>query len=81
MWKRNFNHVEQLFDYGGAVRKVMYTTNAVESINSSFRKVTKNAQPSFTKSGMAVRFKIGQWSEINCLQMKKLVPVSKNTST
>lgn len=41
MWKRNFNHVEQLFDYGSAVRKVMYTTNAVESINSSFRKVTK----------------------------------------
>ena len=34
-------HVEQLFDYGSAVRNVMYTTNAVESINSSFRKVTK----------------------------------------
>lgn len=42
VWKRNFNHVEHLFDYGSAVRKVMYTTNAVESINSSFRKVTKN---------------------------------------
>lgn len=42
VWKQNFNHVEQLFDYGSAVRKVMYTTNAVESINSSFRKVTKN---------------------------------------
>ena len=41
VWKRNFNHVEQLFDYGSAVRKVMFTTNAVESINSSFRKVTK----------------------------------------
>ena len=41
MWKRNFNLVEQLFDYGSAVCKVMYTTNAVESINSSFRKVTK----------------------------------------
>lgn len=41
VWKRNFNHVEQLFNYGSAVRKVMYTTNAVESINSSFRKVTK----------------------------------------
>lgn len=62
------------FDYGSAVRKVMCTTNAVESINSSFRKVTKKgafpnemhysncsiyAQPSFTKSRMAVRFKIG----------------------
>lgn len=41
VWKRNFNHVEQLFDYGSAIRRVMYTTNAVESINSSFRKVTK----------------------------------------
>ena len=30
-----------LYDYGSAIRKVMYTTNAVESVNSSFRKVTK----------------------------------------
>lgn len=41
VWKRNFPHVEQLFDYGSDIRKVMYTTNAVESVNSSFRKVTK----------------------------------------
>ena len=41
VWERNFKHVEQLFDYPSAIRKVMYTTNAIESINSSFRKVTK----------------------------------------
>jgi len=41
VWKRNFSHVEQLFDYSSAVRKVMYTTNAIEAVNSSFRKVTK----------------------------------------
>ena len=41
VWERNFAHVEQLYDYGSAVRKIMYTTNAVESIHSSFRKVTK----------------------------------------
>lgn len=41
VWERNWKHVEQLFDYGSAVRKIMYTTNAVESVNSSFRKVTK----------------------------------------
>ena len=41
VWERNFKHVEQLFNYGSAVRKVMYTTNAIEAINSSFRKVTK----------------------------------------
>lgn len=41
VWIRNWSHVEQLFNYGSAVRKVMYTTNAIEAVNSSFRKVTK----------------------------------------
>ena len=41
VWIRNWQHIVQLFDYGSAVRKVMYTTNAIESVNSSFRKVTK----------------------------------------
>ena len=41
VWTRNHAHVEQLYDYGSAVRKIMYTTNAIEAINSSFRKVTK----------------------------------------
>jgi putative transposase len=46
VWFRNFRHIEQLFDYGSAVRKIMYTTNAVESVNASFRKVTnKGAFP------------------------------------
>lgn len=43
VWTRNWKHVEQLFNYGSAVRKVMYTTNAIEAINSSLRKVTKKA--------------------------------------
>ena len=41
VWDRNFNHVEQLFDYGSDIRRIIYTTNAVESVHSSFRKVTK----------------------------------------
>lgn len=41
VWKDNFRHVEQLFNYGSEVRRVMYTTSAIESVNSSFRKVTK----------------------------------------
>lgn len=43
VWKRNYAHVEQLYDYGSAVRKIMYTTNAIKAINSSFRKVTKKS--------------------------------------
>lgn len=41
VWVRNWINIEQLFNYGSAVRKIMYTTNAIESVNSSFRKVTK----------------------------------------
>ncbi|MET3682891.1 transposase-like protein [Alkalibacillus flavidus] len=31
VWTRHFHHVEQLFEYGSAICKVMYTTNAVEA--------------------------------------------------
>ena len=31
--ENNFSHVEQLYNYGSAVRKIMYTTNAIESVN------------------------------------------------
>ncbi len=41
VWANHFNHIEQLFDYPSAIRKVIYTTNAIESVNSSLRKVTK----------------------------------------
>lgn len=41
VWENNFQHVEQLFHYGSAVRKALYTTNAIESVNANFRKVTK----------------------------------------
>jgi len=41
IWESNWSHVEQLYNYTDAIRKVMYTTNAIESVNSSFRKVTK----------------------------------------
>ena len=41
IWERNWPHVAQLFNYGSAVRKIMYTTNAIESVNASLRKVTK----------------------------------------
>ena len=43
VWVRNWQHVARLYSYGSAVRKVMYTTNAIESVNSSFHKVRKDA--------------------------------------
>ena len=41
VWVRNWQHMAQLFRYGSSVRKILYRTNPIESVNSSFRKVTK----------------------------------------
>jgi len=47
MWRRHWNHVIPFFDYPADIRKVIYTTNAIESLNRSLRKVikTKGAFP------------------------------------
>ncbi|MYN21251.1 IS256 family transposase, partial [Rugamonas sp. FT107W] len=45
-WRRNWTRVIPFFDYPPEIRKVIYTTNAIESINMSLRKVTK-ARSSF----------------------------------
>jgi putative transposase len=41
IWRRNWEQVSPFFAYPGEIRKVIYTTNAVESLNMSLRKVIK----------------------------------------
>ncbi len=41
-WRRNWPQVIPFFAYPPDIRKVIYTTNAIESLNMSLRKVTKN---------------------------------------
>jgi len=41
-WHRHWAHIIPFFDYPADIRKVIYTTNAIESMNMSIRKVTKN---------------------------------------
>jgi putative transposase len=41
MWRSNWTGIIPFFDYPPAIRKVVYTTNAVESIQAQLRKVTK----------------------------------------
>jgi putative transposase len=47
MWRKNWERVIPFFDYPADIRKVIYTTNAIESLNRSLRKVikTKGAFP------------------------------------
>jgi putative transposase len=42
LWQRNWHNLITFFDYPQAIRKVIYTTNAIESLNMTIRKVIKN---------------------------------------
>lgn len=41
-WRRNWEHVIPFFDFPPDIRRVIYTTNAIESLHSTIRKVIKN---------------------------------------
>jgi len=41
-WRRNWERIIPFFAYPPEIRKAIYTTNAIESLNMSLRKVTKN---------------------------------------
>ncbi|MEF9972330.1 MAG: transposase [Clostridia bacterium] len=58
VWISNFAHVEQLHDYPAEIRKMIYTTNMIEHVNSGLRKVTnrKAAFPS-DLSAMKISFR------------------------
>lgn len=40
-WRTNWQNLTPFFDYPPEIRKVMYTTNAIEAMNAQLRKVTK----------------------------------------
>ncbi len=94
VWERNFHHVLQLFNHGSAVRKIMYTTNAIESVNSSLRKITKRDRFqmriqfirlciytlwSLRRNGRDERFKTGQWYAISSCARKNWAPGWRST--
>ena len=40
-WRANWQNITPFFDYPPEIRRVMYTTNAIEAMNAQLRKVTK----------------------------------------
>jgi len=42
VWERNWQRVIPFFEFPEEIRKIIYTTNAVESLHMTLRKVTKN---------------------------------------
>ena len=40
-WKQNWDAISPIFKFSTAVRKVIYTTNAIESLNATYRKLNR----------------------------------------
>jgi len=41
-WEAHWERLVPFFDYPPEIRKIIYTTNAIESLNSSFRKISRH---------------------------------------
>jgi putative transposase len=54
VWRRNWERITPFFAFPGDIRKVIYTTNAVESLNMSLRKIIKT-RGSFPNPESALR--------------------------
>lgn len=54
VWQRNWQRITPFFAYPNEIRKVIYTTNAVESLNMSLRKIIKT-RGSFPNEESAIR--------------------------
>jgi putative transposase len=42
IWRRNWEHIIPMFGYAKPLRRVIYTTNAIEALNSSVRRRIRN---------------------------------------
>jgi putative transposase len=67
-WRRNWERITPFFAYPAEIRKVIYTTNAIESLNMSLRKIIKmrgsfpNDEAAFKLLYLALRNAAKKWS-------------------
>jgi putative transposase len=68
MWRLKWKDIVTLFDFPPAIRKAIYTTNAIESVNSVIRKFTRNrkiypnAESALKLVYMAIREASKKWT-------------------
>ena len=68
MWRAKWTDIVTLFEYPPAIRRAIYTTNAIESINSVIRKFTRNRKIYPNEDSalklvyMAIREASGRWT-------------------
>lgn len=76
IWERNWARIVPMFCYEGDIRRVIYTTNAIESVNSVIRKATARHKM-FPDDGAALKV---VWLAIMAASKKWTMPI-KNWRT
>ena len=71
MWERNWVRIVPMFSYEGDIRRVIYTTNAIESLNSVIRKATTRHKM-FPDDGAALKV---AWLAIMGASRKWTMPI------
>ena len=70
LWEDNWERLTPYFSYPEEIRRVIYTTNAVESLNSTLRKTIKtrgsfpNEESAYKLLYLAIRKLTGKWEAI-----------------
>jgi putative transposase len=70
-WRRNWERIIPFFDYPAEIRKVIYTTNAIESINMILRKVIKTRSSFPTDESVSKLFYLA----LNNISKKWTMPI------
>ena len=70
-WRSNWSNVIPFFAYSAEIRKAIYTTNAIESLNNSLRKVTKTRN-SFPSDEAAIKL---LYMSLNNITKKWTMPI------
>lgn len=70
-WRSNWTRIEPMFQFPGEIRRAIYTTNVIESLNMSLRKVTKT-RASFPSEEAA--FKL-LWLGLRNIEKKWTMPI------
>lgn len=71
IWRGHWDNIIPFFQFPPEIRKVIYTTNAIESLNMSLRKLTRNRRifPNDASACkalyLAIRHAAGRWKQIH----------------
>ena len=75
-WRSNWDNLITIFDYPMEIRRIIYTTNAIESLNSVIRKSIRNRKifPSDQSATKVIYLAVKKASEHWTMPLRNWIP-------